>query len=429
MIAAIQGFSADSVATFGYADSTDFDLVYDGHRFPPKAVLGVAAQRVVGRPLTADEFAGGEASPCFAILRALGFEIVKKAEPSGAAATASSLERYRTYDRRGIAEVFEPGGAFTPGAGRWGMPGIVESPKGSGHFVFMVTLGKPTEGNPYQDALTEDGFLIWESQSQQDFDSPVIRKLLVHDADARNIHLFLRPQAGAKYTYLGLLEYFSHDANKSKPVHFIWRVRNWDLSAASLKRLELPVRSPLDPAYSLAPEPALVHPLIQVPAPAAVAMPNPVAKKSAARANNGVIDWAERDLRNRQLGLQGEKLVLQYEMDALIAAGRADLAARVRHVALVDAAAGFDIESFRPDGSPKRIEVKTTQGTASTPFYISLNEVLASRNDASSYSIYRVFDYRPDSAQVRFFELLGDVELSCGLEPVSFRAYPGNGVE
>jgi hypothetical protein len=82
-----------------------------------------------------------------------------------------------------------------------------------------------------------------------------------------------------------------------------------------------------------------------------------------------------------------------------------------------------------PDGSPKRIEVKTTQGPASTPFYISLNELLASRNDASSYAIYRVFDYRPDSDQVKFFELLGDVELSCGLEPVSFRAYPGNGLE
>ena len=112
---------------------------------------------------------------------------------------------------------------------------------------------------------------------------------------------------------------------------------------------------------------------------------------------------------------------------ALYAAGLASLS---RLAALLyDSAAGFDISSFQTDGSQKRIEVKTTQGPVSTPFFISLNEVLASREAPLTYSIYRVFEHHPDSGRVKYFELPGDVELSCGLIPVNFRAYPGKGDE
>ena len=75
----------------------------------------------------------------------------------------------------------------------------------------MVTLGKPTEGNPYRDELTEDGYLIWESQTRQSFRSPAVQKLLNHEPSKANIHLFVRPSDDCAYTYFGLLEYFSHD--------------------------------------------------------------------------------------------------------------------------------------------------------------------------------------------------------------------------
>ena len=117
--------------------------------------------------------------------------------------------------------------------------------------------------------------------------------------------------------------------------------------------------------------------------------------------------------------------MLRYEEEALKAAGRPDLAAQVRHVALIDCAAGYDIASFHGDGTPKRIEVKATQGPAETPFYISINEVLTSREDPACFSIYRVFELEPDAEQVKFYELEGDVELSCSLQAVSFRAFPG----
>jgi hypothetical protein len=430
ILGVLSNFSLEYAAPHGYIQSTDYDLVYEGCRYPPKAVLGLAAERVLGRPLNSAEFSGGERSACFAALNSLGFEISPKTTNKPLRFDSQGLERLQSYDRREIAGIFEPDAKFTRGAGLWGIQGIVETPANSGNFVFIVTLGKPVEGNPYQDALTLDGYLIWESQTRQDLQSRVIQKLLAHDPQERNIHFFLRPHERAKYTYLGLLEYFSHDPQKNNPVHFIWRIQNWDLSQECLDSLNLPVRPPLDPVYSPPHQAPVVQGLVRVPSPAQVPLPAAPRRRTTSRATtDDPVDWAERDLRNRQLGLHGEMLVLKYEADMLRAAGRPDLADQVRHVALYDSAAGFDIASFRPDGRPKRLEVKTTQGPASTPFFISLNEVLASREYADSYFIYRVFDQQPGAEQVKFFELSGDVELSCGLVPITFRAYPNGDMD
>lgn len=424
VLQAIAGFSVEEAANHGFAESTDFDLVHDGRHLPPKAILGLAAARTIGRPLMSSEFSGGDSSPCFAILRGLGFAIERKLASDLAPSASTALVRLQAYNREEIARVFEPEAKFTPGAGRWGMPGIVETPRDSGNFVFLVTLGKPDVNNPYQDALTLDGRLIWESQTKQSFDSPTIRKLLVHDPMVNNVHLFLRAQKGDKYTYFGLLSYFSHDPNKQNPVHFIWTVQNWDIDQNQLKCLGIPALPPLDPAFSLSPPVAVTALLARTDPPVIKAKPGRGTQPK--KKSTGVeVDWAARDLRNRQLGLQGEKLVLQYEISTLKAAGRSDLADKVQHVALTDCTAGYDIATFHVDGRAKRIEVKATQGSATTPFYISMNEVLASRDNVSSFSIYRVFGLTADSEQIQFFELEGDVEDHCGLDPVSFRATPG----
>lgn len=424
VLQAIAGFSVEEAANHGFAESTDFDLVHDGRRLPPKAILGLAAARTIGRPLMSSEFSGGDSSPCFAILRGLGFTIERKQGSDLVPSASTALIRLQAYNREEIARVFEPEAKFTPGAGRWGMPGIVETPRDSGNFVFMVTLGKSDASNPYQDALTLDGRLIWESQTKQGFDSPTIRKLLVHDPMVNNVHLFLRAQKGDKYTYFGLLNYFSHDLNKQNPVHFIWTVQNWDIDQNQLKRLGIPVLPPLDPAFSLSPPVAVTALLARTDPPVIKAKPGTGAQPKK-KSTGGAVDWAARDLRNRQLGLQGEKLVLQYEISTLRAAGRSDLADKVQHVALTDCTAGYDIATFHVDGRAKRIEVKATQGPAATPFYISMNEVLASHDDVSCFSIYRVFGLTADSEQVQFFELEGDVEDHCSLDPMSFRATPG----
>lgn len=87
-------------------------------------------------------------------------------------------------------------------------------------------------------------------------------------------------------------------------------------------------------------------------------------------------DVAARDERNRVLGRAGEELVLEHERASLAAAGRGDLARSVRWVSEEDGdGAGFDIASFDPDGRPRLIEVKTTNGWERTPFHITRNEL------------------------------------------------------
>jgi hypothetical protein len=422
----LQTFSPEAAQDSGYGASTDYDLIHEGHAYPPKAIFGLAARRLADRTLTAEEFSGGEGSPCFIILRSLGFEIVTKKPSSQGNSLLVGLTRGKLYDRLDISQIFEPGCKFTPGAGRWGLPGIIEVPPKSGNFVFLVTLGEPHAGNPYQDALTEDGYLIWESQSRHKLDSPVIQKMLSHEPQQNSIHLFLRGNADSSYTYFGLLEYFSHDPSSSEPVHFIWKILNWDFDVATLLAAGIALRAPLDPAYTPTALIPKVGGLVQVDPPT-------VRRDSASvgRARRNVadtktsVDWAARDARNRRMGLDGEKLILQMEIDLLTAAGQAGLAAQVKHIALVNSAAGYDIASFAPDGTPRRIEVKTTQGPIAAPFFISINEVLASREDPSSYWIYRVFGYKPDCGKAEYFVINGDVEDTCELMATNFRAKPG----
>jgi len=63
-----------------FGPSIFYDILEGGRRYPPKAVVGLAARRVLGRVLRPDEFSGGEESWAFRLLRDRGFNVVKKAE-------------------------------------------------------------------------------------------------------------------------------------------------------------------------------------------------------------------------------------------------------------------------------------------------------------------------------------------------------------
>src|SRR3984957_12348971 len=62
----------------GFGPSTFYDLLEGDRRYPPKAVVGLAARRALGRALRPDEFSGGEESWAFRLLRDRGFNVVRK---------------------------------------------------------------------------------------------------------------------------------------------------------------------------------------------------------------------------------------------------------------------------------------------------------------------------------------------------------------
>lgn len=102
-------------------------------------------------------------------------------------------------------------------------------------------------------------------------------------------------------------------------------------------------------------------------------------------------DPVERDHRNRALGKAGEAFVLDLERRRLADADRLDLARKVRWVAAEDGdGAGYDILSFDPQGRERLIEVKTTNGSARTPFYLTRNEHDVACERLADWRIYRV---------------------------------------
>ena len=133
---------------------------------------------------------------------------------------------------------------------------------------------------------------------------------------------------------------------------------------------------------------------------------------------------AERDARNRNLGRAGEELVYEYEKNRLQTVGRKDLSERVRWVARDDGDGyGYDILSFKGKGEEAGreiwLEIKTTNGSVSTPFYITRNELRVSEQQPESYLIYRLYDFRK---QARAFCLAPPLENHVSLIPTIYRA-------
>jgi hypothetical protein len=73
-------------------------------------------------------------------------------------------------------------------------------------------------------------------------------------------------------------------------------------------------------------------------------------------------------------------------------------------------------------GEVKYIDVKTTRGTAQTPFYISLNEVEFSNKHPDNYYLYRVCDYEEGSNSGKFYVNVGSVAEAFHLTPAQYRA-------
>lgn len=131
-------------------------------------------------------------------------------------------------------------------------------------------------------------------------------------------------------------------------------------------------------------------------------------------------DPAERDARNRKLGKQGEELVYLREQHKLRAAGRDDLARKVEWTSEVRGdGAGYDIRSFEQDGRERLIEVKTTNGPAKTPFFLSENERAFSDERPDAFALLRLYSFveKPSA-----FELRPPLSERLALNPASYRA-------
>jgi hypothetical protein len=126
-------------------------------------------------------------------------------------------------------------------------------------------------------------------------------------------------------------------------------------------------------------------------------------------------DPVERDYRNRSLGRGGEEFVVDVERRQLTAVGRADLARKVRWTAAEDGdGAGYDVLSFNPSGKELLLEVKTTNGPAKTPFFLTRNECALATERPEDWRIYRVHMF---ASNPRIFTIAPPLENVLNLTP------------
>jgi hypothetical protein len=131
-------------------------------------------------------------------------------------------------------------------------------------------------------------------------------------------------------------------------------------------------------------------------------------------------DPVERDHRNRSLGKAGESFVVDLERKRLSDGNRSDLARKVRWTAAEDGdGAGYDVSSFNLGGHPQFIEVKTTNGSSRTPFFLTRNECNIASQCPNEWRIYRVHLFGTDP---RIFTIAPPLEENIRLAPETWRA-------
>ncbi len=171
----------------------------------------------------------------------------------------------------------------------------------------------------------------------------------------------------------------------------------------------------LEPAPILPPPPPL-------PAEIFVAPPTLTAEPVPERLRRLVqkFDPVERDHRNRSLGKAGEAFVVDIERLQLTEADRPDLARQVRWTAAEDGdGAGYDVLSFNRAGHERLIEVKTTNGSARTPFFLTRNECGLASERPADWRIYRVHLFAKGP---RISTLTPPLENAVKLTPETWRA-------
>ncbi len=131
-------------------------------------------------------------------------------------------------------------------------------------------------------------------------------------------------------------------------------------------------------------------------------------------------DPVERDHRNRSLGKAGEEFVVDLERRRLRRAERPDLAQKVRWVADEEGdGAGYDVLSFDFSGEERLLEVKTTNGSARTPFFLTRNECDVAKERPEHWRIYRVHWF---AKEPRIFTISPPLEQAVNLRTEIWRA-------
>jgi hypothetical protein len=202
--------------------STKYDLLWKGHRFPPKVVVTRAVKIEHGVELPESEFSGGTHSgQANAILEGLGFTII----PKEAGAVQLPLELFGRYGRK---EAFATVGIQYDPQQQHLNVGLPPQCKDGGYFIF-ITLNKEEldPAHNYADELFADQF-IWVTRRDVTEDHKDYVNLRLPET---RVSLFIRSTPREDFVYAGELEYLEHttfkDPSSGRPqMRDVWRLEH-----------------------------------------------------------------------------------------------------------------------------------------------------------------------------------------------------------
>lgn len=337
-----------------------------------------------------------------------------------------NLTRYNKYSREDLHNLSGIDKEFKKGSGKWGLQGIVQIPDTKNDFVFFVTFGHEEGGHIFQEGIDKNGVLTWQSQPQQMLHHKRIKEFINHNPGESNIYLLLRTHKSYDYTYLGLLEYLSHDNKREKPVWFQWQIIDWEIKNELFEKIGLVIGETENIKSQLFKDIVSIEPntLKEVNK-----RPKPYIKKSnrTSKVKERKEDYITKAISNKETGDAGEFLVLDLEKIKLSKAG---IDKEPIHIAARDDYAGYDILSYDETGNKIYIEVKTTKHSIQTPFYVSANEVEKSIEYKDQYYLYRLYDYNMEDNTALFYKVKGPIDNSYELKPTNYIArYTGDDEE
>jgi hypothetical protein len=355
----------DAGVKHSFGEPTKYELVHQGKRHAPKAVIGLACQHLTGRVLHHNEFSGGEApGQANYVLRRLGFNVVRKGEEE----TVPGEDWSESEVALIVADYFE--------------------------MLRKELFGQGYSKTRHRKALGPQ--LAARSKGSIEFKHANISAVLV------GLGLPYIKGYKPRGNYQALL---AHAVESYLAMH----AKYLDMLAAApiVSPEKAPVISFADPNQLFAPPPKR----IVLPEPG-----KPWLTRKPRR-----IDFAERDAANRHMAKLGEGFVVDLEKARLRVLKRDDLARKVQWVSqTIGDGLGFDILSFDEiDDSERLVEVKTTALGKFFPFYVTANEVRCSEDMAGQYHLYRVFDF---SQAPRVYILSGSLRERCRLKPTQFLA-------
>ena len=76
------------------------------------------------------------------------------------------LQLYELYSRNDVQNIFDPNYQFEPSRGTWGLHGVVRIPHKQNDWVFFVTYGQSQSGHEFDEGITPDGVLTWQSDRE-----------------------------------------------------------------------------------------------------------------------------------------------------------------------------------------------------------------------------------------------------------------------